>query len=433
MTHDRTDTDRLMEICRRLECEFLYVDLKNAVEQFNYIVEDLAPLQSLESWYDLDLPGVRALLREYLTEFAEIFKPVSRLRIYASVPMPYAMSICINSTGNARIYTAEYCVMVVMGGVFGLNVNSYTTKSCGSCAMLDNRLGFVSQGILPRPDVLLSFGLLCDECCKTDEILRQDGIDSVTIRCPHNIEERFTVYEKDIEAALSNIEKISGKKIVFDREQRALWMRTQLLISMISCKNNRCPSSLLKPGSISLISSIALTSFGKPEAVERALDRIWEDMKSIQPRKRRPKLYCYYIPPCVPRLGEMFRENGIDLVGDSAFISLPIEGSNGNTLPRLCADSWRSSVLSRSNEEYAQETAKKIRQNDCCGYLTGMFSFDRWLGNGHSLTNRYIEKLSGKPVHTLHMDFWGRDFSTTHVLNYVQTICAAIVGEREVE
>ena len=59
----------------------------------------LCDMDRLVRWYDMDIPGVRALLRLYIEEFTALFTSNGLYRVYASVPCPTIIPAALNSTG----------------------------------------------------------------------------------------------------------------------------------------------------------------------------------------------------------------------------------------------------------------------------------------------------------------------------------------------
>lgn len=369
--------------------------------------------------YDLDVPGVKELIRLYIAEFAALYEHRDEYRIYATVPCPTVIAAAFNNGENVRIFTAELCAMVVLRGILGLDVNfGYDNKRC---AMMENRALYLQEKRIPLPDGLWGFGLLCDECCKTDELITaQTNIQSWQSICQRPGQtQRYHFYEQRLREDISSVCSAAGCAIPDVERARGFALKTAVLISGISCANSRCP--VLKAGTLSLINTAQLCAFGDYEALCMALDMIRKSMRTL-PEKKGSKIYNYYIPPCVPELGKIFEEQGISLVGDAAFLTLPVTESFSGDLAGAAAASWAATVLSHDGKTNACHTVDAIKKYGCAGYMTGLFSFDRWLGAGHILTNGMIESLSTKPVFQLALDFWGRNMNISKLRDRAETI-----------
>jgi hypothetical protein len=417
----------LEHICSMLDCDKqLYSRLRSALERLNLSGDDTLPAsERLGDWYDLSLEGVRRLLRLYIEEFTALFEKNSAYRIYATVPCPTVIATALNNTGAVRVHTAELCAMVVLQGILGLDGGDFSpTHGCGCCTMLENRFGLITSGALTKPDLLWSFGLLCDECPKTDEQLSAcTGLSSIVSLCPRlGGVERFPVYERSLRENLRVVCIAAGATSLDDKRAWNEARLTGLLSGGITCTSNNEAVPLLKAGTLSLIHTALLMAFGDVSALITALESIRRELRDRKTVGTVKKLYCYYIPSCLPQFGACFSEAGVELVGDAAFITLPVTAPHGGDLAGMASASWQSSILSRSTTEYAVQTALAVRHYGCSGYLTGQFFFDKWLGAGHKLSMSAIERLSGKPSIWLDTDFWGRDFCAERVRTVADTL-----------
>lgn len=374
---------------------------------------------TVQELYDLDIPGVKKLIKLYINEFTSLYRQTDKYRIYASVPCPTVIAAAFNEGQRLRIFTAELCAMVVLRGILGLDVNfGYDNKRC---AMMENRALYLQEKRIPLPDGLWSFGLLCDECCKTDELITaQVNIQSWQSICQRPGQaQRYAYYEKRLREDISSVCAAAGCDIPDAKRARGIALKTAVLISAISCANSSSP--VLKAGTLSLINTAQLCAFGDYEALCKALELIRKSMRTL-PEKKGSKIYNYYIPPCVPELGKIFEEQGISLVGDAAFLTLPVTESFSGDLAGAAAASWAATVLSHDGKTNACHTVDAIKKYGCAGYMTGLFSFDRWLGAGHILTNGMIESLSAKQVFQLDLDFWGRNMNISKLRDRAETI-----------
>lgn len=384
---------------------------------------ELAGAEQMSRWYDTEMPGVRKLISLYLDEFTSLFAGDGRFRVYASVPCPTVIAAAFNSGGRVRISTAELCAMIVLHGILGAPTASVDYNAGGSCAMLQNRKAYIESGVLPRPDLLWSFGLLCDECCKTDELIHSvNGIKHINSFCAKSYSDtRFWRYEESLRSGISELcaaAEISEPGECGTREKANL---AAMLCAGICCTNASVECPPLKAATVSLIQTSQLMAFEDIDMLIDALTGIRNDMRRAKRPERKTKIYSYYIPPCVPELGAIFEDNGLHLAGSAAFITRPVQYTHSTNLAGAAAAAWDSSILSRSSAEYATETAKAICKYNCAAYLNGMFEFDRWLGAGHKLTDGEIESLSGRPVLQCGTDFWGTDFSRAKIENLAET------------
>lgn len=420
----RSNMQNLFEICDVLE----YTKPNKLIEIVQSFYADTGavccPAESLESWYDLDIPGVKELLRLYIDELVCLFGEEDVVRVYASVPCPPVLSAAFNLTPRVRVHTAELCAMIVMQGILGLPAVS---QSCGNrCAMLENRRVFIESGHLPRPDVVWSFGLLCDECCKTDEILHGlRGVRQMNTLCTKGDDEaRYEHYESALRHGIDELCRLGGVSLPDARLAREKANNAAILSSAICCANASQARPPLKAGTVSLIQTSQIMAFTDIDGLLAAFDTIRKSLRRQKPKDSRGwrKLYTYYIPPCLPQLGAAFEDNRISLVGGAAFITKPVTRPHAPDIAGASAAAWEASILSRPSAEYVSETVKAIKKYDCVGYLNGLFGFDRWLGNIHKLTDREIQRVSERPVFHCPIDFWGRGFNCSRMETQVESI-----------
>lgn len=423
----------LYDVCKTIDCDEPE-KIESYVRRFyDGTIPNGHIFGNLNRWYNMDSPGVVQLLRLYLNEFASLFRADGKYKIYASTPCPQILPNVLSSTGKIKVNTAELCSMVVLQGILGQP--PVKTMCCWSsrCAMLDNRKGFVQSGILPKPDMLWSFGLLCDECCKTDELLCESvGIPQINCFCAKAFDDcRFQRYEKNLRDNISVIIDLAGADMpdaapVYRKTEKAA-----ILSSTICCNNAGRRQPPLKAATISLIQTSQLMAFQDVGKLSEVLEFIMKDMRHMSGAANSTKLYSYYIPPCMPELCSIYENNGIVLAGSAAFITKPVQYSHSKTLCGMAAAAWDASILSRSNDEYSLETAKAIKKYNCDGYLNGMFGFDRWLGSGHRITDREIGRLSGKPVFQCSTDFWGRGFNRSKIESLAETTAYLIKANQQ--
>lgn len=414
----------LFEICETLDYKKPN-ELMKAVQSFYTDGEAVCCTpDELARWYDLDIPGVKALLRLYIDELVCLFDGEDVFRVYASVPCPLVLSTAFNLTSRVRVHTAELCAMLVLQGILGLPPISH---SCGNrCAMLENRRLFVENGALPKPELVWSFGLLCDECCKTDEILHgMSGVRQMNTLCTKSgDDERFVHYEAALREGIEKLCRLSGAQLGDARLAREKANNAAILSSAICCSNASLARPTLKAGTVSLVQTSQIMAFTNMDGLLDAFSDIRKALRVRKPGDSRgwTKLYTYYIPPCVPALGAAFEDNRISLVGGAAFITKPVKCSHAPDVAGAAAAAWEASILSRTAEEYAAQTANAIEKYSCVGYLNGMFGFDRWLGAIHKLTDREVQRLSGRPVFHCPIDFWGRGFNLSRMETQVESI-----------
>lgn len=337
----------------------------------------LCDMDRLVRWYDMDIPGVRALLRLYIEEFTALFTSNGLYMVYASVPCPTIIPAALNSTGKVSVHTAEFCAMITLQGILGQPPPSSGHCWNSRCAMLENRRGFVEAGIIPRPQLMWSFGLLCDECCKTDELIHDcDGVGQMNSFCAKPYDAmRFVRYEEELRTSLEYICVQSGAALPQTKGIRDTTNKAAILAAAICCSNASATRPPLKAGTVALIQTSQLMAFQDMSELVDALEDIYRNMRHIDRAGAMEKLYTYYIPPCIPELGAVYADNGICLVGSAAFITCPVQCMHAKDIAGMAAASWDASILSRSSTDYVRETARTIKKYNCMRWdLSRIFS-----------------------------------------------------------
>ena len=307
----------LKRICQQLECLELLKPIEYALHRFGFCDEHVAyGAEHISEWYDLDLPSVRKLLTAYLKEFCSLYEETTAYKIYVSVPAPTVLSVALNETGRVRVYTPELCAMIVLRGIFGLSLASFGNccEVQSRCEMLENRSEFIKRKFIPEPDLLWSFGLLCDECPKKDELIQStQNIKTISTICPRDCydESVFQYSEATLRKDIQTVCALAGVPVPNGKQA---WQKAKLLgilVNTISCKVSGADHPPLKAATLSLLQSTQLMSFRDFDELLTAIQHLLKDVRRVQKDGTRKKLYCYYIPPCFPEFGTIFEKNGI--------------------------------------------------------------------------------------------------------------------------
>lgn len=187
-----------------------------------------------------------------------------------------------------------------------------------------------------------SFGLLCDECPKKDELIqRTQNCKTISTFCPRNRqgEGAFQYYEASLRDGIQSVCEWAETPVP---DGRQAWQKAKLpgiLVNTISCKVSGADDPPLKAATLSLLQSTQLMAFGDFAGLLTALQNLLKDLRLLRKDGKRKKLYCYYIPPCFPEFGSVLEENGIALVGGAAFLNTPLKQPCSDDLAGYCAAS----------------------------------------------------------------------------------------------
>ncbi len=381
--------------------------------------------EKLPEHYDLTLEGVRRIIELYLAEFIDLFRDTDKVLIYATHPAPLYAMLLAGNAGKAgiRIKTPEFVVMLVLRSFFGWkeDIKEIWNSVSPQCGMNQMRLFLIKNGCIARPAVLWNWNLLCDENFITGEILQQHypelrGINIARSKGRNTEAERFQSLCDQIEKALLIIWQELGIDISENIEKQAWnqWMSLVLTMDSITQLNNKLQGQLLGGNDLALVHSILLTAFSDWLPVMEALKLLHielKDRKKLIERfhseyVRKKCLYCYYVPLTTPEISRLFARYGINLIGNTAFLSCKTEKYSQKSLSEKIALMCMQILIGNGYETEAEEVCKQLEEYQCRGYLTGMFSNDRWLGGQQRAIAELVEKKSVYPVFFLDMDFW---------------------------
>jgi benzoyl-CoA reductase/2-hydroxyglutaryl-CoA dehydratase subunit BcrC/BadD/HgdB len=147
----------------------------------------------IRTYYDIELKGVRQLLGMFIRELVNIVLARDEGRskiIHACMAGGFesVFSAFVSFSKDVFVEIPNPPFMVVLGSIFGRftpvleAAEELWLKSglVGHCAMVKSRVGILSLDLIPKPDVMVTSGLLCETSPKTNDIFnRLYGIPAV--------------------------------------------------------------------------------------------------------------------------------------------------------------------------------------------------------------------------------------------------------------
>ncbi|MGI6586107.1 MAG: 2-hydroxyacyl-CoA dehydratase [Gracilibacteraceae bacterium] len=269
--------------------------------------------------------------------------------------------------------------------------------------------GTIESGCIAPPEVLWNWGLLCDVNNKTGGVLQKNypdiiGMDITQLKGHFTGQERFQYLSMQIKQKFHMEISESAERKAWDQ-----WIFLILTMESITELNNKTQGQLLGGNDLALFQSILLTSFSDWIPVIEAVKLLFIELKDRKKQMEYSEencLYCYYVPLTTPEVSTIFAGYGINLIGNTAFLSYRAERYPQQSLSDKIASMCMQILISNDRAAEAQKVCKRLKEYRCRGYLTGMFSNDRWIGGNQKDIARLIEKESGYPVFFLEMDFW---------------------------
>lgn len=390
----------------------------------------------LPEHYELQYRGVRLLLGEYLREALRPFGEADGRRVCeVSVPAPPQLVLELQSAARragARLQTGALAQQMLLRGLLlsraPLDMTSCSKRRCGLNKMR-GRL-FLDQPGGSAPELLLEFGVLCDECAKTGEGLLPAGSRVCAVLPKRGAQgEREWLALVSAGAARAAVEAEERLGLRRTREDGKFaaglysrFLRAQAELLRLNARPGRRP---LYGNSLALAQTVQLMVFDEPERAVDALELLCSELEAApEAGEGRKRLYCFYVPFLQPELDRRFRENGVDLLGSAAFLytnAVPGFGTGG------AAAAWLAgmTVSGGVRREYAA-IAEEMERSGCCAYFTGAFGFDRWMGAPDPLRRRILAEEHGVRTLRLDSDFWCENAMFGSTLERVDNLCVQL-------
>lgn len=157
--------------------------------------------ERLHLYYDMDLLGARRMMGILLKDMAGIVllrDEGARKIVHACMAPGFeVLGTAINTNSeDVRLTYPNFTFMAILGGMFGkvlpileaaerLWLRSGVVRHCG---MVKTRVGLISLGLLPRPDLTVTTGYLCDTSPKSNEIM--EAVFGIPAYCVDHTQDR---------------------------------------------------------------------------------------------------------------------------------------------------------------------------------------------------------------------------------------------------
>lgn len=392
-----------------------------------------AAAAALEENHDLGYGGVRRLLAACLEELCGALSCCGGRRLVevsVPAPLPLVMALQRSAASRARFSTAALLAEIFLRGLM-LDSRPLDGRSCGVRRCGLNRMRERLLTAPPAGDIAmtLQFGSLCDECVKTGEgFAGKEKCVSCTL--PRSGAQREALSAELLRlTARAACERLGVRLGEADIEHGlALYgrlMRVQARLALLNARAKRRP---LCGNSFALAQTVQLCCFDDWEAPLSALETLAGELEGAPVAgEGRVRVYCFYTPFLRPGIDARFRANGVDLLGNAAFLSAP--PGAGEDIYGLSAHVLLHSASALGLEDEARLTARAARGCGCSAYLTGAFSFDRRMGSAVPLLRRILRERYGLDSYALESDFWAETGSPMIPLERVDAICALLRAE----
>lgn len=168
--------------------------------------------ERLHLYYDMQLSGVRRMMGVLLKDMIDIvlLRDEGARKIIHSCMAPgfEVLGTAINThSADVRLTYPNFTFMTVLGGMFGkfvpvleaaekLWLRGGVVRHCG---MVKARVGLISLGLHPRPDLTVTTGYLCDTSPKSNEVMEQ--LFGIPAYCVDHVQDRHLTEYPDASRA----------------------------------------------------------------------------------------------------------------------------------------------------------------------------------------------------------------------------------------
>jgi hypothetical protein len=206
--------------------------------------------QRLNKYYDMELKGVRKILRAYLRELANLMlarEEGKKKIIYGGVGpgVDIIGTAIVSKSEEVCVVFPDHLCRTVLGLIFGKFVpvleaaEAQWLKSgkVAHCAEVKTRLGLLALDLFPRPDLMVTSGCICDTNPKTNDLaLELYGIPTYYYETcrdaesgnPSDLKRAVELGGKGLRRLAQKLEEVVGFEITDDMIQEAMRAKGKL-------------------------------------------------------------------------------------------------------------------------------------------------------------------------------------------------------------
>ncbi len=414
--------------------------------------------------FDIELKGVRKLIGAFLREAIDLtragqYKADGVKIVYGILPAITSNYLAIKASGGDKVFVSfpDIFLATTLNGFFH-KVNKYLetaeasgmTYGCRHCALNKTRIGARLLDVIPSPDVIWTWGYICDEGPKTDEFMQHmcaSDWEFIISRLPHDThfgendsenQRRVKYLAQQMKDGYRSVQEKIGIEVSPESISEAVGVfgsyakKLSELIGMV-CKADPQP-----------MGGSELACFGYPLSMpfntgfDHVLDALETTIQEVKDRikkgegivpKGSPKLGCYFVSTPVPWISRMFRDNGVAL--SFSVLMTPtlaqLSPPSYDDPYMAAAQTWLRKPIGTNLGYEIKVTSERVRQYEPDGMLMGFYDFDRWLGAHQKIMSQAVEKETGIPHFYMESDFWeDRDYSPEALRTRIESICQIV-------
>ena len=465
-----------LELCEFTKEEIdggLYDDWRHCCEVFKLDEETVrnAVDKNIPEWWPIHYHGIRKAIGAFTYEFIHQahlpeYKAEGKPIVYGIMPVIVTAFQAIKEAGGDDVFVGfpDLLHMVMMRGIFNNGYDYFEaaeangmTYGARHCALDKMRIGANLIGTIPTPTVSWSWGLVCDEGCKTDEYihcLNDEDWKYVITRTPHDeargegsaADDEYQVrYLADkLREGMKEVGDIIGIEVTEEHLQKALEksmgykMKLGKLFSIAAGANPPLlkgfelsqfahPFSMPFDAGIDRMDDAITTLIGELEAdIANGVEREF-------PRDT-PRVLTLFASFATPWLDRAFADNGIAVTSmiHGLVTAKEVAPSKYTDPWEQVAEQWFRADFGHGCWVAQGEWKEKIEAVKPDAIILGYFDYDRWLGHYCKFMANWANKELGIPSFYMEADYYDdRDYSAESLRTRIETIAQVIKREKK--
>ena len=446
-------TAGLLELCgyTPAEIDAALPDVKRVFERLELTNEDVERAKErIRLYYQPEFEGMRKVMGVYIRELVDLVLAREKGKkkiIYASIPTGCAGIISAASWSSNEVHAVFPDVLVdyVIGGFFNkldpileTAERSFMRPGVAHCALIKLRLGLMMKQQIPKGDLLISMGNICDEVCKSDELISQYfdiPVHYINLTQdwsgPEDSERERQFFAREIARCADRVGEICGFEITKDMATSTRHLKKTVSgvvekINRLILESDPMP---IKGAAIDLVRFMKSMPFGRSNleaatnAVEVLLCELQQSVakgEGVVPRGAPRVLLGLVSPMPDPSFAQLVEDMGVALVSTESQIYQP----DGDLTPNMAdvadkdpwekyANSLTARCLTSGPNRRVRAVAAATRRLKLDGVLWFYHYACRTLASDALMVKHYVEKETGLPVMALEGDVYDPRYYTS--------------------
>jgi benzoyl-CoA reductase/2-hydroxyglutaryl-CoA dehydratase subunit BcrC/BadD/HgdB len=316
--------------------------------------------QRLTMYYDIKFEGVRKAFRLCMQEMVDVMlsREEGKKKVIYGFMAPTYNGISTALTSQSREVCSTHLCWVfhlILGCVFDKMVPVFEAAEknwlkagvVAHCGNVKSLLGLIVMDLIPKPDLLISSGLLCETAPKTLDLLHE--IYDIPVCYCETCQDREANEYQDATRRIAILTSTSSKKLVEDVQRvTGITITDKILLDAINRRGeldraiNKLKDFVRSSDPLPISTShdnlwMALSSLSfNSESLQEAIEAVKTTHKEVQEKVRKglgvvkkgaPRILALCPPPHAdPRLDQLVLELGMAIVASDLDIFMPDAG-----------------------------------------------------------------------------------------------------------